>query len=131
MAGCAQTTVVRQDPKPGPKSSRRQPQHGQGIYAEISTEKVKQKMDNGDDVVILDVRSDKEFKGGHLKNAVHIPISELMIRHKELDPAKETIIYCHSGFRSRSAGNVLVSKGFTKERNMAAGISGWKFEIIK
>jgi rhodanese-related sulfurtransferase len=92
---------------------------------------VKQKMDNGDDIVLLDVRSDKEFQSGHLKNAVHIPISELMTRHKELDPAKETIIYCHSGFRSRSGGNILVSKGFTKIRNMAAGISGWKYEVIK
>ncbi len=131
MVGCAQNIVIPQDQQTAAKSIRRQPRHGQGIYAEISTVKVKQKMDNGDDIVILDVRSDKEFQGGHLKNAVHIPISEIMTRHKELDSTKETIIYCHSGFRSRSAGNVLVSKGFTKVRNMAAGISGWKYEVIK
>jgi rhodanese-related sulfurtransferase len=101
------------------------------VFAEIKMIEVKQKMDRGEDITILDVRSAEEFQSGHLKNAVHIPISQLKDRVKELDPDKETVVYCHSGFRSRVGGNILVSTGFTKVRDMAAGIQGWKYEIVK
>jgi rhodanese-related sulfurtransferase len=127
VIGCAQQKVAQQDPRSGSRAFGKTTK----VYADIKVIEVKQKIDRGEDIILLDVRTDKEFKSGHLKNAVHIPITQLKDRIHELDREKETIVYCYNGFRSRAGGNVLVSEGFKKVRNMAAGIQGWKYEIVK
>lgn len=127
LIGCGQPKVVLQDPRSGSRAFGDTTK----VYSDIKVIDVKQKIDRGEDIVLLDVRTDKEFNSGHLKNAVHIPITRLKERINELDKEKETIVYCHSGVRSRTGSNILVSLGFKKVRNMAAGIQGWKYEIAK
>lgn len=125
--GCTQQKEVRRDPRSGSRAFAKTTK----VYSDIKVIEVKQKMDHGEEIILLDVRTDKEFKSGHLKNAVHIPITQLKDRIKELDKKKETIVYSNRGFRSRTGGSILVSEGFRKVRNMAAGIQGWKYGVVK
>ncbi len=77
------------------------------------------------EVVILDVRTPPEWRGGHIPGAVHIPLDELTARYQELDPEKETLVVCAHGIRSASAGYWLSEVGFEKVRNIRHGMSGW------
>lgn len=59
----------------------------------ITPEEVKKKLDNGADVVIVDVRDKEAFDESHIKQAVSIPLSEMEARYEELPTDRETIIY--------------------------------------
>jgi rhodanese-related sulfurtransferase len=78
--------------------------------------------------VLLDVRTEPEFKGetGHLANAMLIPVQVLAQRVGELTPYKDRVIvvYCRTGNRSTSATDMLRHEGF-KAYNMAGGITRW------
>lgn len=85
-------------------------------------------------VVLLDVRSRKEFEGrshpdyGTLKNAINIPIQELDSRFGELSKYKdrEIIVYCSHSQRSSQASYFLTQNGFGKVTNMAKGLRAMK-----
>ena len=68
---------------------------------------------------LLDVRSTKEYAGGHLPGAVNIPVQELDRRLAEVGPVDhELIVYCRSGHRSTRAAELLRQHGFTKVHNL-------------
>ncbi len=82
---------------------------------------------NDDNVVILDVRESNEYQSGHLREAIHIPMSSLNKRIGELDKYRDRPIlaYCRSGSRSNSACRTLSKQGFEKVNNLAGGMIGW------
>lgn len=62
--------------------------------------------------IIIDVRTIAEYRGGHIKNAKHIPLQDLNNRVNEVKKLnKPVIVYCASGMRSGSAASILKSKG--------------------
>ena len=68
--------------------------------------------------IILDVRSNGEFAGGHIKGAINIPLDQLNNNLNKLKDKTQTIITCcASGMRSASAKNILLSKGYTEVYN--------------
>ena len=95
---------------------------------QMSVTELKQKLDAGEDVFILDVREPYEFQiaqiGGHL-----IPLGELPSRLSELDTAKNIVVQCKSGGRSQRAAEFLAQNGFSKLHNLAGGITAWANEI--
>ena len=78
--------------------------------------------------VILDVRSQAEFAGGHLTNSVNIPLDALKNRLGELDSSKPVITCCASGIRSASAKNILKSNGFGEVKNGGGWASLKRFD---
>jgi phage shock protein E len=78
--------------------------------------------------ILLDVRSDSEFRGGAIKGASHIPLQTLRARIDELKKSaqKEIICYCGSGNRSVSAALTLRGKGF-QASSLDGGIGEWNF----
>lgn len=76
-------------------------------------------------VLVLDVRTPREFWFRRLPNAINIPIHELASRYDELNPEQETIVLCEHGVRSASAARLLENFGFTKVSNMLGGMSRW------
>lgn len=72
--------------------------------------------------MILDVRSEEEFRGGAIKGAVNIPLDKLGKNLEKLDMEQHIIVHCASGMRSASAVSLMKSKGFTKVYN-AGGIN--------
>ena len=83
---------------------------------------------NDSDAVMVDVRETKEFNDGHLKDAIHIPLSDLKSRIGELDKYKDktVIAYCRSGSRSYSACKKLKKGGFESVNNLQGGIMAWQ-----
>ena len=83
---------------------------------------------NHQDAVVLDVRTQDEFKQGHILNAINIPVGLLDGRIGELNKHKEAtvVVNCRSGQRSSHACNILKKHGFTKVHNLSGGIMAWE-----
>ena len=95
---------------------------------EITPREIKQRLDAGDDLYILDVREPHEYQicnlDGHL-----IPLGELPRRVHELDSSREIVAHCRSGKRSADAVQFLQEAGFHKIWNLKGGILAWADEV--
>ncbi len=91
---------------------------------DMTPEELKQRLDAGDDLFVLDVREPHEFQicnlGGHL-----IPLNDLPKRVSELDSSREIVVHCKMGGRSAKAVDFLRQSGFSKVHNLAGGINAW------
>ena len=96
------------------------------LYKEVSAKEARDLIESRDPLV-LDVRTPREFYGGHLKDAKLIPVQQLEARISEIEDHKdkEILLYCRSGNRSTVAAEILRRNGFTKLYNMRHGIRGW------
>ncbi|MBS1153906.1 MAG: rhodanese-like protein [Myxococcaceae bacterium] len=75
--------------------------------------------------LLLDVRTDDEFKARHLEGAVNIPVEDLEKRIAELtDKKRPVVVYCKSGGRSAKAAALLKAAGFTQVHDLG-GIGNW------
>ena len=81
------------------------------------------------DILLLDVREAEEREIAALANSTHIPMSEIPERLSELDPARETIVFCHHGMRSSRVALYLAQNGFGNVRNLAGGIDAWSLSV--
>lgn len=79
------------------------------------------------EVVILDVRTPEEFKGGHLKGAVNIDIQSKTFKEDvaKLDKSKTYLVNCAAGGRSTSACTTMGGLGFTNAFNLQGGFNAW------
>lgn len=66
---------------------------------------------------IIDVRTPMEYKGGHIKGSVNIPLDSLQRNLSKINKNKPVITCCASGMRSASAKNILKSNGYTEVYN--------------
>jgi adenylyltransferase/sulfurtransferase len=86
-------------------------------------------LERDDRPLLLDVREANEWEIGRLPGAVRISVNELAGRMSELDTAREMVVYCRSGVRSRRAVEMLREAGFRKLKNMTGGILRWSDEV--
>ncbi len=95
---------------------------------DMTPEELKQRLDAGDDLFVLDVREPHEYQicnlGGHL-----IPLNDLPKRVSELDSSREIVVHCKMGGRSAKAVDFLRQSGFAKVHNLAGGINAWAERI--
>ncbi|HXE75893.1 MAG TPA: molybdopterin-synthase adenylyltransferase MoeB [Candidatus Xenobia bacterium] len=95
---------------------------------EIEPRALKQRLDSGHDVFVLDVREPHEYQicniGGYL-----IPLGDLPKRVHELDSAREIVAHCRSGKRSAEAVDFLRKAGFRKVWNLKGGILAWSDQV--
>jgi sulfur-carrier protein adenylyltransferase/sulfurtransferase len=96
---------------------------------EITPIEVAALLEREDRPFLLDVREANEWEIGHLPGAVRISVNELSGRMNELDTAREMVVYCRSGVRSRRAIDTLRAAGFRKLKNMTGGILRWSEEV--
>ncbi len=73
------------------------------------------------DLQIVDVRGEGEFKINHYDDAINMPVAQINNRLQELDPKRPTIVYCAGGYRSSIAASVLRSAGFTDVSDVLGG----------
>jgi rhodanese-related sulfurtransferase len=99
------------------------------MSAELTPVELKQRLAEREPLVLLDVRQDWETRLCRLDNSLHIPIEEIELRSEELDPAAETIVYCHQGVRSAAVAEYLRGLGFANVRNLAGGLDAWASEV--
>jgi rhodanese-related sulfurtransferase len=97
------------------------------MTADITPQELKERLEKGEALHLLDVREVHEFEEDNLKGKL-IPLGELPSRLKEIEDWKEVelIVHCRSGARSATAKKYLESQGFTQVRNLLEGILGYR-----
>ena len=100
-----------------------------GAYRQISQEEAKEMMDN-QEVIILDVREQDEYDGGHIPGAVLLPVGTINEETAAgVIPEKDAtvLVYCRSGNRSKTASAALAELGYTSIYEFG-GINTWPYE---
>lgn len=98
---------------------------------EISATELKDRLDNGEDLVILDIREPHELHIAKLDNTVHIPLGQIAERLPELEQFKEKdiVVYCRTGKRSAQCTEFLRAKGLDRTFNLIGGIHAWSDDV--
>lgn len=99
-------------------------------YQQISTEEAVKMMEEEEDYIILDVRTEGEYEEKHIPGAVLVPNETIGTEEIEELPDKEQmiLIYCRSGNRSKQAAEKLVKLGYTNIYEFG-GINDWTGEV--
>jgi adenylyltransferase/sulfurtransferase len=110
---------------------RAQPQTENGNkMEEITATELKQRLDKGDDIQIVDVREPHEYEIGQIPHSRLIPLGQVLTRMDEIDPNRETVVHCKMGGRSAKAIDALQRAGFTGRLvNLKGGITAWSNEV--
>lgn len=97
-------------------------------YDTISVSEAKELIENNTDLFILDVRTETEYKEGHIESAYLIPYLDIKNRQDELPTNKSQaiLVYCRSGTRSATASSTLDSLNYTQVNNLEGGFTEWK-----
>jgi rhodanese-related sulfurtransferase len=95
---------------------------------ETTVDEVKQKLDDGDKVLLVDVREESEFAKDHLPGAIHLGkgVIERDIEKRVPDVKTPMILYCGGGFRSAMAADNLQKMGYTNVLSMDGGVREWR-----
>src|ERR1043166_5160869 len=97
---------------------------------EITATDMKQRLDKGDDIQIIDVREPHEYEIAKIPNSKLIPLGQVLNRMNEIDPDRETIVHCKMGGRSAKAIEALQRSGFQGHLiNLKGGITAWSNEV--
>ncbi|GBC92861.1 putative adenylyltransferase/sulfurtransferase MoeZ [bacterium HR15] len=95
----------------------------------ITPRELKERLERGEPLVILDVREPFELEISRLPNALHIPMGQVAERVHELNPADEIVVMCRSGGRSAQITRLLQAMGFRRVKNLAGGINAYAQEV--
>jgi molybdopterin/thiamine biosynthesis adenylyltransferase/rhodanese-related sulfurtransferase len=95
---------------------------------QITPKELKQRLDAGENIFVLDVREPHEYQIVNI-GAPLIPLGELPNRINELDPNREIVVHCKSGGRSQKAAEFLQKSGFKNVANLAGGITAWATDV--
>jgi sulfur-carrier protein adenylyltransferase/sulfurtransferase len=96
---------------------------------DITVTELAERLQRGEDLVLLDVREPHEWEIAHLEGATLIPVNEVQERAHELSTADEIVLYCKSGVRSARAVQQLQMLGFRKLHNLRGGINAWADQV--
>lgn len=95
----------------------------------ITPKELKERLDKGDEVVLLDVREPWEHSLAKIEGSTLIPLGTLPQSMDKLDKGAEIIAYCHHGMRSADAMQFLLQQGFPVVKNLVGGIDAWSVQV--
>jgi adenylyltransferase/sulfurtransferase len=95
---------------------------------QMSVQELKQRLDAGEDLVLLDVREPYEYRIANLGGTL-IPQNEVPQRLAEIDRNREIVVQCRSGGRSQRVAEFLRKSGYERVANLAGGILAWADQI--
>jgi phage shock protein E len=98
----------------------------------ISAKELKSKIDNDENIIILDVRDENAYREGHIKNAISISVSDISHEIEDIVQDKDTLVctYCYSGARSARTAMMLDYLEYTNVFDLG-GITNWSYELEK
>ena len=100
--------------------------------ADLSQKDWVNQLENDNNSVILDVRTQEEVNDGFIPNAINIDIYKgqgFVYQLEELDKSKNYYVYCRSGARSEKACNIMNQLGFDNAYNLLGGILEWTGDV--
>ncbi|HLL73424.1 MAG TPA: rhodanese-like domain-containing protein [Pyrinomonadaceae bacterium] len=97
---------------------------------EITAKELKERLDRGDDLQIIDVREPNEYESARLEGSKLIPLAQVVNRKDEIDESRETVVHCKMGGRSAKAIEALQRAGFAgRLLNLKGGITAWSNDV--
>lgn len=97
---------------------------------EITATELKNRLDAGEDIQLIDVRQPDEHDFARIEGAKLIPLGDIVKKMNEIDPTRETVVHCKAGGRSAKAIAALRNAGFEGElKNLKGGITAWSNEV--
>jgi len=93
---------------------------------------LKRRLDSGDDVVVVDVRTPREFEKGHVPDAVNVPLADLPTRLPAVDAdlaalkSEPVFIHCNAEARAAKGARTLRDAGFTDVTVINGGFTAWR-----
>ena len=96
---------------------------------EITVQTLKNKLDNNEDFILVDVRENKELNICQIKAAIHIPMGLIPNCLNEINFKKTVVIMCKSGGRSAQVCQYLDDQGYSNIYNLYGGITSWALEV--
>tara|TARA_Y100000590_G_C15599658_1_gene969502 strand:- start:785 stop:1126 length:342 start_codon:yes stop_codon:yes gene_type:complete len=93
--------------------------------SEITVHKLNELRQENKNIQILDVREDSERSHASVKGTIHIKLTEIAERHKELDKDRNIFVMCHTGTRSQAVVKWLKTNGYEYSVNVLGGIDAW------
>jgi rhodanese-related sulfurtransferase len=98
------------------------------MIPQIQPSDLKQMLDAGQPLLLLDVREPDEHAYCALPGSVLIPLGELMARVEEVPAGAPVVVYCHHGVRSLSGAAILLRAGI-EAMSLAGGIDRWSLTV--
>ena len=103
---------------------------GEKRMEEISAKELKERLDRGDDLQIIDVREPDEYEKARLEGSKLIPLGQVANRMGEIDATRETVVHCKLGGRSEKAIEAFTRAGFAgRLLNLKGGITAWSNDV--
>lgn len=103
-------------------------------FSRLTAPQLKEALESEDPPLVLDVRSEAEWKDKHLQGAINIPLNQLQARIAEIPRDKKLVVHCLGGYRSMIATSILAANGFEGLRDLQGGISAWvenSFPVVR
>ncbi|MEM6998878.1 MAG: rhodanese-like domain-containing protein [Pseudomonadota bacterium] len=91
----------------------------------ITAPELKQKLDAGEKLILLDVREAWEYETCHINGSINISMSNVQQMLNELKQDDETVVICHHGMRSFQVASYLEGNGYDKIANLEGGVDAW------
>ncbi|MFP3904508.1 MAG: rhodanese-like domain-containing protein [Armatimonadota bacterium] len=95
----------------------------------ITAAQLQEMMNDGQPLVLADVRTQEEYDAGHIPGSLHLPLDEIAQWSQTLDPDTRICCICAIGGRSAEAAETLVKAGFSDVYNLTGGMNGWTGEV--
>ena len=95
----------------------------------LTPKQLQEKISHHQDICLLDVRQNWEYKLCALPNSLHIPLVDLDDRLEEIPPSHMIVVICHHGIRSQQGALKLIKAGFKEVFNLTGGIDAWRREV--
>ncbi len=94
---------------------------------QIDPYQLKERLDNGDSLIVVDMRQGWEYQAGHIPGATHMFIQEIPARFNELPKDRDIVFQCWHGNTSLDASGFLIQNGWDagKVFSLSGGIAGW------
>lgn len=101
------------------------------MVKQVSAEELKEKIDSGDDVQIVDIRNDQHFSEGHIPGSENVPFVDLTTSIDSYDWGDDIVVVCPIGESSEQAARLIESYegGADEVGNLADGIRNWPYEL--
>jgi rhodanese-related sulfurtransferase len=95
------------------------------VINEIDSESLRKRLTDGEDLLLVDIRTPAEIAQGAIPDALLMPMHLIPLRLSELPKEREIVVYCRSGARSYQACAYLMQQGYERTLNLRGGIIAW------
>lgn len=102
------------------------------MYNNLTGKDFEQALEQDDSIVLIDVRTEGEFRMGHIPESLHLDLfsPDLQQKIQALDKNKKYLIYCRSGARSAHICSMMAHMGFSNLYNLYGGLFDWNGKIV-